>query len=92
MNRSSMSEMETLYRYDEEERVLLMETANPRVAARWQRLGFDVQPWAHHPGGREPRTWRARGPVEAIRLRPVREGQLVKQRAPQHAFRNRGGE
>jgi hypothetical protein len=78
--------METIYRYDEEERVLHMETGNPRLAKRWRRRGYPVTPGSYYPGGVEPRTWRAKGPVEALGMRRVQDGKLVKRPRPKHAF------
>jgi hypothetical protein len=78
--------METIYRYDEEEHVLHMETGNPRVAKRWRRRGYAVTPGSFYPGGTEARTWRAKGPVEALGVRRVQDGQVVKRSRPKHAF------
>jgi hypothetical protein len=84
--RSTKAEQETLYRYDEEERILRMWTANPAVARRWRRLGYDVRDLGHYPD-RTTRSWQATGPVDALRLRPVRDGQVVRRPPPAHAFK-----
>ena len=51
-----------------------MYTAYPREAARWRRLGFDVTALA---GG-----WEATGPLQALRLRRVKNGSVIKRRMP----------
>lgn len=78
--------METLYRYDEEERVLHMCTTNPKKAEEWGRFGYAVRPLGYYPGGKKPGSWEATGPIEALRLRRVRDGQVIKRPPPPHAF------
>lgn len=85
--RTTKGEMETVYRHDEEERVLHGSTASPVVAERWRRLGYTVRVLGRYPDG-SPRTWETTGPADALRLRRVdAEGQLVRRPPPAHAFR-----
>jgi hypothetical protein len=72
-------EQETVIRYDQEDRVLHLWTAIPAEAKRWARLGYDVEIAGRTPAG-EPRSWKTQGPVEALRLRKVVSGQVVKRR------------
>ena len=73
------AEMETIYRWDAEERRLHLYTAYEPEAKRWRRLGFAVQDRTSVSG--EVTGWQALGPVEAISLRRVgHDGQIVKRR------------
>jgi hypothetical protein len=82
---TTKAEMETHFRYDEEERILHMWTANPAVARSWRRLGFDVRVLGSVGGA--PRAWKTQGPVEALRLRRVENGAVVRRPPPPHAFK-----
>jgi hypothetical protein len=64
------AEQETIVRWDQEERVVHLYTANPAQARRWARLGYPVEVNGRYPHG-EPHSWRAQMPVEAIRFRRV---------------------
>ncbi len=77
------AEQETIYRYDQDERQLWLYTAYAADAERWRRLGFTVTEDGH--------GWRARGPVEALKLRRLGpNGQVRKRRqAPTVGFRPR---
>jgi hypothetical protein len=55
------AEQETTLRFDEEERVLWACTTTPRIAARWQKAGYDVQVVGTDRNGR-PQSWRMKLP------------------------------
>jgi hypothetical protein len=76
---TTKAEQETTITWNQEERSLLMWTANPAEAKRWARLGYDVEVSGRTQAG-EPRSWKAQGPAEALRLRKVVNGQVVKRR------------
>lgn len=68
MKRVTKAELETIIRYDQEERVLHLFTAHAPVARRWQRLGYPVK--------QDGKGWAATGPVDGLRLRRLVDGQL----------------
>jgi len=76
---TTKAEQETIMRFDQEERVLHLFTACPRVARKWVRLGYAVEVCGLTQDG-QPRGWRATGPLEALRLRRLVEGQVVSRR------------
>src|SRR5262245_18527180 len=74
---TTKAEQETIIRWDQDERVSHLYTANPADARRWERLGYEVEVSGRTPAG-ETRGWRARAPLEAIRLRRLVNGKLAK--------------
>jgi hypothetical protein len=76
---TSKAEQETILRFDQEERVLHLYTAYPPEARKWERLGYAVEVCGRTQAG-EPRAWRAQTPLEALRLRKVVDGEVVKRR------------
>lgn len=58
--------------------MLRMYTAYKPDAERWRRLGFTVRALA---GG-----WEATGPIEAVKLRRLKDGSVVKRKAPAKGF------
>jgi hypothetical protein len=50
------AEQETTFRFDEEEHVLWAGTTTPRVAARWQKAGYDVRVVGMDRAG-TPQSW-----------------------------------
>ena len=73
------AEQETILRWDQDERVLHLYTAYPLEAKKWARLGYTVEVCGRTQAG-EPRGWQARAPLEALRLRRLVDGQVVKRR------------
>jgi hypothetical protein len=76
------AEQETIIRWDQEERLAHLYTAYPPEARRWERLGYPVRVYSRTQNG-TPRTWAADVPIAAIRLRRLRDGQLVRRRGHQ---------
>jgi hypothetical protein len=74
------AEQETVIRWDRENRIVQMYTADPAQARRWTRLGYDVRSQGTDREGR-PYGWTAVGPGGSVRFRRVQGGCLVK-RAP----------
>ena len=62
---STRAEQETLFRWDDEERVLWGCTADPAVARRWRRRGYDVRVLGTVRG--EARTWEIAVPATGRR-------------------------
>jgi hypothetical protein len=76
---TTKTEQETIVRWDQEERVALLYTAYPAQARQWAKLGYPVEIYRRdHEGA--PRSWEARVPLEAIRWRRMRDGQVVGRR------------
>jgi hypothetical protein len=73
------SEQETIVRWDQEERVLHLYTAYAPEARKWERRGYSVEVCGRTAAG-EPREWRARAPIDALRLRRLEEGKVVMRR------------
>jgi hypothetical protein len=71
------AEQETIIRWDQEERVLHLYTAYPADARNWARLGYPVEVCARTQVGK-PRSWKARAPIEALTLRKLQNGQIVR--------------
>jgi hypothetical protein len=74
---TTKAEQETILRFDQEDRILHLYTACPAAARKWERLGYAVQICGRTQAG-EPRGWRSRAPLEALRLRKLVDGQVVK--------------
>ena len=72
-------EIETIIRWDEEERVLHLYTGNRAEARKWARWGYAVEASDRTRDG-EPRGWEATAPLEALRLRKLEHGQVVRRR------------
>jgi hypothetical protein len=78
-NVTTKAEQETVIRWDQEERVLHLYTAYPREARKWERLGYAVEVFGRTQTG-EPRGWRARAPLEALRLRRLIHDSIARRR------------
>ena len=76
---TTKAEQETIIRWDQEERVLLLYTACPSEARRWERLGHSVEVFGLTQSG-EPQGWQARAPLEALRLRKLIDGKVAARR------------
>jgi hypothetical protein len=74
---TTKAEQETIIRWDQDEQVSHLYTANPVDARRWERLGYVVSVCSRTQAG-EARGWRARAPLEAIRLRRLVDGEVAK--------------
>jgi hypothetical protein len=81
---TTKAEQETIIQWDQEERILHLYTAYPAEAKKWVRLGYGVEVYGRTQAG-QPRSWRARAPLEALRLRKLVDGQLAKRRRG-HSF------
>ena len=79
MMTTTKAERETILRWDQEERVLHLYTAYPAEARKWARLGYSVEVSGRTQSG-EPRGWRARAPLEALRLRRLVNGKVIRHR------------
>ena len=73
------AEQETIARYDEEERLLHIYTANQAVARRLGKLGYTFEV-AHLDRHGEPTGWEAEAPVEALRFRKLEGGTVAKRK------------
>jgi hypothetical protein len=73
------AELETLVRWDQEERIAHLWTAYEPDALKWVAAGYPVRVFRRDAEGR-PVSWAAEVPVGAIRWRPVRDGQVVRKR------------
>lgn len=62
------AERETIIRWDREEPVAHLYTADPAVARKWQRLGYPVEPDHQRTSG-----WRAKVPVRCVSFRRLAE-------------------
>src|SRR5258708_4574658 len=76
---TTKAEQETIIRWDQEERMLDLYTAYPADARQWTRLGYSVEICGRTQTG-EPREWRARAPLEALRPRKLVDGKVVMRR------------
>lgn len=72
-------EQETVIRWDQEERIAHLWTAYPTDARLWERSGYPVRVYRYGKDG-SPQSWAVEVPVEAIRFRKVRDGQVVRRR------------
>jgi len=66
----SKVEQETILRWDRESGVVTLWTAAPHEARKWKRAGYAVT--------QDGVGWRAEGPKDCVRVRRVKDGQLVK--------------
>ena len=73
----SRAERETVIRWDCEDRMPVMYTADPAQARRWTRLGYAVSVTDTARDG-TPRSWTAKGAVGCVRFRRVKDGVTVK--------------
>ena len=78
VSRYSLEEQETIIRWDRTPAPALVYTASPTEAARWKRLGWEVQPVAPH-------GWQTTVPKKAITLRRLVHGALVKRQVSPEA-------
>jgi hypothetical protein len=71
------AERETIVRWDCDDRVPVLYTADPRQARRWARLGYAVSAME---GARDgaPRSWTVKGAVGCVRFRRLKDGAIVK--------------
>ena len=76
---TTKSEQETIIRWDQEERVAHLYTTNAADARKWERLGYAVEVCTRAQDGKA-RSWQASGPLDALRLRKLVNGQLAKRR------------
>ena len=76
---TTKAEQETTIRWDQEEQVAHLYTAHQVQANQWIRLGYPVEAFGRDQTG-NPRGWRAKVPVEAIRFRKLQDGAVVKRR------------
>lgn len=76
---TTKAEQETIIRWDQEQRVLHLYTANASEARKWKRLGFAVEVCGRTQAG-EARGWQAPAPLAAIRLRKLVDGNVVRRR------------
>jgi len=65
----SLEEQETIVRWDRTPAPAMLYTAAPAEAARWRKLGYDVQPLGAH-------GWQACIPKRAVRFRKLVQGAL----------------
>lgn len=77
---TTKAEQETVIRWDQDDRVLHLYTAYPTEARKWERLGYAVEVYGKTQTG-EPRGWRARAPLEALRLRRLVKGSVAVRRS-----------
>ena len=71
------AEQETVIRWDREQRIVQLYTADPAQARRWVQLGYDVKVQGTDRDGR-PHGWTATGPSGCVRFRRLRNGAVVK--------------
>ena len=71
------AEQETVIRWDREQRIVQLYTADPAQARRWVRLGYDVKVQGTDRDGR-PHGWTATGPSGCVRFRRLKNGAVVK--------------
>ena len=71
------AERETIVRWDCENRVPVLYTADPLQAARWTRFGYHVTVMDRSRDGMA-RSWSAKGAPRCVRFRRLREGAIVK--------------
>ena len=74
---TSKAEQETIYRWDQDERVAHLYTAALVVRRYWERMGYDIEVVSFDAAG-EPTGWQSTAPIEAIRLRRLVNGRIVK--------------
>src|SRR5262245_6230307 len=68
MAMTTKAEQETIIRWDQEARILDLYTAYPSQVRKWTRLGYQVEVSDRTQAG-EPRGWRAKAPLGALRFR-----------------------
>ena len=87
------AEVETIIRWDQEERVAHLWTAYESGARRWERQGYSVRVYSRFVDG-TPRSWSAKVSVDAIRWRRVAGGQILRRRGHRkgQVFRDRTDE
>jgi hypothetical protein len=73
------AEQETIIRWDQERHIAVLFTSTPLEARKWSQLGYEVAVCGRTPAG-EARGWRAEAPRDAVRLRKMEHGQLVRRR------------
>ncbi len=71
------AERETIVRWDCDDRVPVLYTADPRQARRWARLGYAVSVMDAARDG-TPRSWSAMGCPGCVRFRRLKDGAIVK--------------
>ena len=76
---TTKAEQETTMRWDQQERVAYLETTYAPEARYWRKQGLEVEVADEDPDGAS-RAWTAKAPKDAIRLRRVKGGQVVKRR------------
>ena len=81
------SERETIVRWDEEERSLVIYTASPSQAARLGKRGYLLEPISSREG--KVTGWEGRAPEGAITFRTLVSGRLRSRPGPKHGFSRR---
>ena len=71
------AEKETIVRWDCENRVPVLYTADPRQATRWTKFGYQVTVIDRSRDG-TPRSWSANGCPGCVRFRRLKDGAVVK--------------
>ena len=71
------AEKEATIRWDCDDRIPVLYTADPAQARRWTRLGYAGRVMDAAPDG-TPRSWSATGAVGCVRFRRVKDGIPVK--------------
>ena len=74
---TTRAEQETTMRWDQQERVAYLETTYAPEVRYWRKQGLEVEVADEGPDG-TPRAWTARAPKDAIRIRRVKDGWVVK--------------
>jgi hypothetical protein len=73
------AEQETIVRWDQDERVMNLYTAYAADARKWARLGYPVEISSRTQAG-EPRSWRAKVPLDALTFRKLTNGEVARRR------------
>ena len=71
------AERETIVRWDCEDPVPVLYTADPLQAARWTRFGYHVTVMDTSREG-TPRSWSAKGSPRCVTFRRLKDGAVVK--------------
>ncbi len=80
----SKAEQETIIRWDEDEKIATVYTACERIMKRFTKLGWTFKVTSTSEG--QPSGWTAVGPANAVKLRRLADGTLVKAPRPANAF------
>ena len=72
-------EQETILRWDEDKRALIIYTASPKVRRKLERLGYRMEVYHRDPRGNAT-GWSCGAPLEALTFRKLVDGQLPKRK------------